>query len=157
MRDSFEDQTKEAFKPLWILMVLILLTLAGYLFVSHYYWEQVRIFELSQDKLVWVRTFMYVLAIIAFPITNLIRFVMVRLNQTMPGNANAKQRYFMTVLVSMISAGTIGMLGFIMFILGDVYNTLYIFCTLSALAVALYRPKKEEFLAIVNALEEQQK
>jgi len=156
IRDFSSDQAKTAFKLLWLLMGLILLTLLAYLFVSEYYWEQIRVFQVSQDRLVWIRTILYILAIIAFPITNLMRFIMVRLNQTMPGEATAKQRYFVTVLVSMISAGTIGMLGFIMFVLGDDYNTLYIFCVLSALAVFLYRPKIEEYLSIVEALQAQQ-
>ncbi len=156
IRDFSSDQARTAFKLLWLLMGLILLTLLAYLFVSEYYWEQIRVFQVSQDRLVWIRTILYILAIIAFPITNLMRFIMVRLNQTMPGEATAKQRYFVTVLVSMISAGTIGMLGFIMFVLGDDYNTLYIFCVLSALAVFLYRPKIEEYLSIVEALQAQQ-
>ncbi len=156
IRDFSSGQAKAVFKLLWLLMALILLTLLAYLFVSEYYWEKIRVFQISQDRLVWIRTILYVLAIIAFPITNLMRFIMVRLNQTMPGEASAKQRYFVTVLVSMISAGTIGMLGFIMFVLGDDYNTLYIFCVLSALAVFLYRPKMEEYLSIVEALQAQQ-
>ncbi len=156
IRDFSSGQAKAVFKLLWLLMALILLTLLAYLFVSEYYWEKIRVFQISQDRLVWIRTILYVLAIIAFPITNLMRFIMVRLNQTMPGEASAKQRYFVTVLVSMISAGTIGMFGFIMFVLGDDYNTLYIFCVLSALAVFLYRPKMEEYLSIVEALQAQQ-
>ncbi len=154
MGDSMAKQADEAFKPLWFLMGLVLLILVVYLVVAHFYWQQIRVFQISQDSLVLIRTIFYVLAIIAFPVTNLMRFVMVRLNQTMPGEASAGQRYFVTVLVSMISAGTIGMLGFIMFILGDDYNTLYIFCVLSVLAVFLYRPKREEYFSIVEALAE---
>jgi len=155
-RDFFADQAKATFKPLWFLMGLVLMILVAYLFASEYYWKQIRVFQISQDSLVFIRTIFYILAIIAFPITNLMRFVMVRLNQTMPGEASAEQRYSVTVLVSMISAGTIGMLGFIMFVLGDDYNTLYIFCVLSALAVFLYRPKIEEYLSIVEALKDRQ-
>ncbi len=154
MQNSMAKQANTVFKSLWFLMGLMLLTLVVYLVVAHYYWEQIRIFQISQGRLVLIRTIFYVLAIIAFPVTNLMRFIMVRLNQTVPGEAGAERRYFFTVLVSMISAGTIGMLGFIMFVLGDDYNTLYIFGVLSALAIFLYQPKQEEYLSIVDALAE---
>jgi hypothetical protein len=42
--------------------------------------------------------------------------------------------------------------GFLMFIWGDTANTLYIFISLSALGMYLYRPKLTEYNSIINAL-----
>lgn len=46
----------------------------------------------------------------------------------------------------------IGVLGFVMFMLGDDFNTLYIFTGLSALGLYLYRPKQDEYVRIIEAL-----
>ena len=155
MPDYFEQQVKADFRPLWLLLGLVLLTLAGYIFASHYFGTQIR-FVIEEEKRVLIRSVLYVLTIISFPLINLTRFIMVRLNQTMPGKSTARQRYFVTLLVSMIFACIIGIYGFIMFILGDSYNTLYIFCLLSALAVYLYRPKITEYYSIVETLKDNQ-
>lgn len=150
---GLEQQVKADFRPLWVLLGLVLISLAAYIFASYYYDSQIR-FVVDEPKRIFIRSVLYVLAIITFPLTNLIRYVMVRLNQTMPGESTVRQRYFGTLLVSMGLASTIGIYGFIMFILGDSYNTLYIFCSLAALAVYLYRPKIAEYHSIVEALAE---
>ncbi len=142
---------KADFRLLWFLLALVLLTLVAYIIASYFFGPQIRSVVDEQQRIL-IRSVLYVLAIITFPLTNLIRFMMVRLNQTMPGEATVRQRYFSTLLVSMVFASSIGIYGFTMFILGDDYNTLYIFCTLSALAVYLYRPKAAEYYSIVEAL-----
>ena len=155
MPEYYERQLTADFKLLWLLLGLVLLTLAAYIFASHYFGTQIR-FVIEEEKRILIRSVLYVLTIISFPLTNLIRFIMVRLNQTMPGKLPARQRYFVTLLVSMTFACIIGIYGFVMFILGDSYNTLYIFCLLSALAVYLYRPKITEYYSIVEALKDNQ-
>jgi hypothetical protein len=47
---------------------------------------------------------------------------------------------------------SVGVLGVIMFLLGDGYNTLYILTGLSALGLFLYRPKQAEYARIIEAL-----
>ncbi len=70
----------------------------------------------------------------------------------MPGNKPAKARYLLTIIVSMALVEGIGVLGFVMFMLGDDFNSLYIFLGLSTLGVYLYRPKQAEYGLIVEAL-----
>jgi hypothetical protein len=105
--------------------------------------------------------------------TNLIRHIQLRLNQTMPNShsapeiddcmdaggrathgavSEAKKRYLVTVIVSMSLIESVGIFGFVMFILGDNFNTLFIFSGLSALGMFLYRPKLDEYARIVEAL-----
>jgi len=47
---------------------------------------------------------------------------------------------------------SVGIFGFVMFILGDNFNTLYIFSGLSALGMFLYRPQMDEYARIIEAL-----
>jgi hypothetical protein len=112
------------------------------------------------------RTVFYVIAIMTFPLTNLIRHIQLRLNQTMPYSdkatrhddsvdPEAKARYLVTVIVSMSLIEVVGVYGFLMFIWGDGFNTLYIFTGLSALGLFLYRPKIEEYIEILDAISSQ--
>jgi hypothetical protein len=137
--------------PHWIVVGLMLLTLMVYLLICHLFGHALQE-PLPEDRRVFIRSVFYVIAIVAFPVTNLIRHIQLRLNQTMPGNRSAKSRYLLTVIVSMTLVESVGVLGFVMFMLGDDFNTLYIFLGLSALGLYLYRPKIEEYQQIVAAL-----
>ncbi len=130
---------------------MMLLMLAVYVFTCLYYGNDVRL-DNSDDPPVLIRTILYIIAIVSFPVTNLIRHIMLRLNQTMPGDTPAKSRYLITVLVSLSISESIGIYGLVLFMLGDEVNSLYIFSTLSVLAMYLYRPKLEEYTEIVEAL-----
>lgn len=68
-----------------------------------------------------------------------------------PGNI-AKNRYLMTVIVSMSLVEVVGIFGLIMFMFGDGFNTLYILTGLSALGIFLYRPKADEYYEIIEAI-----
>jgi hypothetical protein len=68
------------------------------------------------------------------------------------GRVVAKKRYFFTTMVSMLLIESVGLFGFLMFIWGDTANTLYIFISLSALGMYLYRPKFTEYNSIITAL-----
>jgi len=105
-----------------------------------------------EERLLTYRTLFYALAIIIFPLTNLIRYMQIRLCQTMPGGKPAKHRYLTAVIVSMALVESIGLLGVVLFLLGDGHNTLSIFAGLAALGFILYRPKASEYLSIVDAL-----
>ena len=137
--------------PHWIVVGLMLLTLMVYLLICHLFGHALQE-PLPEERRVFIRSVFYVIAIVAFPVTNLIRHIQLRLNQTMPGNRSAKSRYLLTVIVSMTLVESVGVLGFVMFMLGDDFNTLYIFLGLSALGLYLYRPKIEEYQQIVAAL-----
>jgi hypothetical protein len=109
-----------------------------------------------------LRTIFYVITILTFPLTNLIRHIQLRLNQTMPISYSrqeaasvAKIRYLVTIIVSMSLIEVIGTFGLIMFVLGDGFNNLYIFTGLSALGLFLYRPKTDEYSEIIDAISAQ--
>jgi hypothetical protein len=113
---------------------------------------------LAETQRIFIRSVLYLLAIVAFPMTNLIRHIQLRLNETMPFTGTtarliAKIRYRWTTIVSLFLIGVIDIFGFALFMLGDGYNTLYIFSGLSALGMILYRPKLSEYIRIIDKLE----
>ena len=140
----------------WVIQGIMLAMLAAFLVACMAYGDQIQQ-PLPEAQRVLIRTILYVVAIVTFPMTNLIRHIQLRLNQTMPYSNEApigvaKKRYLVTVIVSLSLIESVGIFGFVMFILGDNFNTLYIFTGLSALGLFLYRPKVNEYASIVEAL-----
>ncbi|MCX7084806.1 MAG: hypothetical protein NTY69_04620 [Methylococcales bacterium] len=147
---------KSDLTQLWIIQGLLLTTLLISTFFCLSNAEEIKQ-VLENDPRELIRTIFYVISIITFPITNLIRYIQLRLNQTMPfsdGNTRfiAKKRYQLTVIVSMLLVMSMGAYGVLMFIWGDKQNTLFIFSGLSALGLFLYRPKLPELEALNEAL-----
>jgi hypothetical protein len=142
----------------WVIVGVMLTLLAAYLIICHILGQQLQQ-PLPENQRVMLRTVFYAVAIVTFPLTNLIRHIQLRLNQTMPrsrtahgATADAKRRYLATVIVSMSLVEAVGIFGLVMFILGDGLNTLYIFTGLSALGLFLYRPKADEYSEIIEAI-----
>jgi hypothetical protein len=182
------EQLKSDLIMPWVIQGIMLVTVAAYVVVCIAFGDQIQR-PLPEAQRVLIRTLLYVVAIVTFPMTNLIRHIQLRLNQTMPLShgapeidddmdaggatpgkggvesrleqrsrathgavAEAKKRYLVTVIVSMSLIESVGIFGFVMFILGDNFNTLYIFSGLSALGMFLYRPKVNEYAKIFEAL-----
>jgi len=140
----------------WVIVGSMLAMLAAFLIVCITFGGEIQQ-PLPEAQRVLIRTILYVVAIVTFPLTNLLRYIQLRLNQTMPYSSAApgdvaKNRYLVTVIVSMALIESVGIFGFVMFILGDNFNTLYIFSGLSALGMFLYRPKVDEYAKILEAL-----
>jgi hypothetical protein len=53
-------------------------------------------------------------------------------------------KYTTFVIVSLALSESIGIYGFVLFLLGDSFQTLYTFIAVSALAMIFYRPKRKE-------------
>lgn len=137
----------------WLIVVgmVSILLLEGVL--AYVYGEDLKAkFAWAEGDLINLRTVFYWVAILTLPLTNLIRHVQLRLNQTMPTPTPAKNRYCVTVLVSMVLCESIGLYGLCLYFLGDGLNTLIIFFGIAALGMFLYRPKQHEFDAILQAL-----
>ena len=140
----------------WLIQGVLLASLVVYIIVCITLGDQIQQ-PLPEAQRVLIRTILYIVAIVTFPMTNLLRYIQLRLNQTMPFSnidpeGEAKKRYLVTVIVSMSLIESVGVFGFVMFVLGDNFNTLYIFTGLSALGLFLYRPKVHEYSGIVEAL-----
>jgi len=135
----------------WVIVGIMLTMLITYNIICHTIGTDIRI-NLAEEQRVFIRSIFYVIAIILFPLSNLLRHILLRLNQTMPGDNPAKNRYLMTTIITLATIEIVGMFGFIMFILGDEYNSLYIFSVLGALGLYLHRPREQEYRQIIEAL-----
>ncbi len=138
----------------WIIVGMMLLMLIAYNVICHTIGSDIRI-NLAEEQRVFVRSILYVVTIILFPLTNLLRHILLRLNQTMPGGNSAKNRYLITIIITLASIEVVGLFGFVMFMLGDEYNSLYIFTTLGLLGLFIHRPRQQEYRQIIEAIENQ--
>lgn len=59
--------------------------------------------------------------------------------------------YSTVVTVSLACSESIGIYGLVLFLLGDTFQTLYMFMIVSALAMVFYRPKREELVKLAMA------
>lgn len=146
-------QLKSDLFILWVILGTMVATMGVYIFLCLYLGDELRVWT-DRGPPILIRTILYAVSIATFPIINLIRHIMLRLNQTMPGDTSARIRYYTTVLVSLGLAETMGVYGLVLYILGDNLNTLYIFCFLSVLAMILYGPKLDEYAGVVEAVKQ---
>ena len=137
----------------WLAWMVFAVILLAYIVFIHLFAQN---YTLSWDesKRVVLRTCFYTAAILLFPFTNIVRHVLLRLNCTMPGDKPAERRYFSTVLTCLLLIESVASFGVVMKILGDDFNTFYIFLVLGALGLFLYRPKNTELAVIEQALAE---
>ena len=145
------EYSKDNLNRHWFIVIAMSFTVISYVFVCHYFGQQMQI-ELEVSQRVLIRTVFYAIAIALFPLTSLLRHILLRLNQTMPGDNPARNRYFVTVMVTQVMIEAVAIFGLVMFVLGDNYNTLYIFSAMGALGIFLHRPKMDEYQAIIVAL-----
>lgn len=135
----------------WVIVGFMLLTLLSYNIICHVATIDLQL-NLSAEERELTRSIFYIIAILLFPLVNLLRHILLRLNQTMPGDTPAKKRYLITTLITLSSIEIVGFFGLVMFMLGDGYNTLYIFSSLALLGLFLHRPQQEEYQQIIDAL-----
>lgn len=135
----------------WVITGIMLSMVIAYNVTSHFAGSTIQI-NITEEQRIFIRTVFYGISIILFPIANLLRHILLRLNQTIPGDSTAKSRYLITIIMTMSLIGIVSICGFVMFILGDGYNTLYIFSLLGTLGIYLHKPKQEEYQQIIDAL-----
>jgi MFS family permease len=141
----------------WFITGFVLFLLSSSFVFVHFYGVQWQHPVEESERIFW-RTMFYILAILILPLTNLLRHIFLRLNQTMPlldkNNLEkiAQKRYALTVLVSQSVMILIGFLGLFIFYLGDVINTFRILIGVAIMGAFLYRPKNAEYQQILNNL-----
>lgn len=141
------------FLPIWLAMAAMAVVLASAVMVCVVWPSEIRQagWQLPEaQREVW-RTVFYALMIVLFPLSNLVRFVLLRLNQTMPGSDASGKRYTSTVLIALAMVEPAGLFGVLMFAWGDGLNTLTIFAGLAALGFVIHRPKPDEYQTILEA------
>ncbi|MCK4493550.1 MAG: hypothetical protein KAU26_05810 [Methylococcales bacterium] len=94
------------------------------------------------------RTIFYVIAIITFPLANIIRHIQRRLIQTVVKAKSLQTRYVCLIITAQTLMASLGFYGFMLFRTGDTINNLYIFSGLAFLGFFLHRPKESEYQAL---------
>ncbi|NOQ64999.1 MAG: hypothetical protein GQ582_10865 [Methyloprofundus sp.] len=144
-----EQQIQSDLVSAGLIRAVALASLMLILVICHIYGEKIQL-GLDESLRVKIRTALYIVAIIMLPLIKFARHVLLRLQkETKP----PKSRYLLTISVCMMIAESIALFGFAMYILGDSYNTLYIFTMISALAMFLHRPDKLEYKALFAKVE----
>lgn len=139
-------------KAHWLISGFFSALVVAYLFTAHLVKLQIAI-NLDPAELLFLKNLCYALSIILFPLVKLFRHILLRLNQTMPHDGkSAQQRYFHTIAITQILIHSVGVFGFLLFILGEGYNTLYIFSLLAGLGVFLNKPNFNEYLEICESV-----
>lgn len=136
--------------PIWVIVGVMYFIQSIYILLAHFLQQSLQQTPMMAESREMLRSIFYLIAIITFPLTNLIRHIQLQLNQTIVSDKPLNKRYLMTVMVSQIIMLLMGSLGFIIFILGDDFNSLYIFSFLAFLGFFLHRPKEDEYQNLKN-------
>ncbi len=138
---------------LWLIWAGSLVSLIVYLWICHYFHEQLRI--PVEAPVIAIRTGFYCLVIILFPVIRGLKNRMIKpySKTRRPGNPKISgfHRYLMGICLALALAEIIALLGLILLIIGDDIPTFYIFIGLSALAMLIHRPQAIELQALLDA------
>ena len=149
---------------LWIIWGGIFGFLFIYVFICHQFGDEIRRNANLDIPLDLVRNVLYGVAISTLILTRFLRKFLLAgrssgsesmsLNPPTPSaQSSSIGKYAVAMVVSLALSESIGVYGLVLFFLGESFRTLYIFIGISALAIFLYRPKREELesLAMVES------
>jgi hypothetical protein len=162
-----EAQEKEAInkgmQTLWFIWAAMLGSLLIYIFVCHQLGEEIRGgFDKSGFPFELFRNILYGVVVVELIMTYYLRKFMLKgrpsaAKADMPGRSSTlnqlpfMSQYTAIVIISLAIADSIGIYGFVLFLLEDGFKILYTFIFVSALAMVFYRPKREELEKLAAA------
>jgi hypothetical protein len=149
-----EQELNKRLITLRIIWFALLMSLAIYLFVGIQVGTNVQS-SINEATFGILRTVLYVMAIAILIATKYVRKLM------MPGKSPvsqpaqalehvALQKYSAATIVVLAMSECIGVYGLILFLLGKNSTDLYLLILVSAAAMVMYRPRKEEMLNLVQ-------
>ncbi len=136
----------------WISIALLPLYLLG----CHVLGIQIELSENAPVSVMEIRTGCFVIIIWLYASANIFRSNRLKMDALPDSGENTAskpdhgaflglQRYSITILVCMGLSGGIALLGFILCLLGDDKQIVYLFVVISGVAVMILRPKPEEY------------
>ena len=139
----------------WIIWAGIFGSLFIYVLICHQWGEEIRQTASPKIPLDLMRNVLYGVAISTLVLTHFVRKFMLAERSGGSGPTSLKpqlnsnqssliSKYATAMIVSLALSESIGIYGFVLFLLGDSFRTLYIFVGISALAMFFYHPKREE-------------
>jgi len=155
-RDAL-NQADKGMRNLYLIWAFLLGSLAIYLFVGIYLKDStgIRMRETSQNEVLrWV---LYLVSVVTFamiyPLKRAIMKIVKRAERppnTTKNPSSVIARYTTAVITSLAVAESIGIYGLVLYFLGGKKGDLISLFLLSAVAMVLHRPKREELLAMMS-------
>jgi len=153
---------EKGFRVLWIIWAAMLGSLFIYVVICHQWGDQLRPTMSPNFPLDVMRNILYGIALVTLLLTHFVRKLILhrRAGAPQPVSSHAPRmtsqptplaRYSIAMIVSLALSESIGIYGFVLFVLGDSFQTLHIFIGISAIAMVYYRPKREEFETLTTA------
>jgi hypothetical protein len=149
-----EQELDKRLMTLRIIWFALLMSLAVYLFVAIQVGTNVQS-PINEDTLGILRTVLYAMAFAILIATRYIRKLIMsgRSQVSQPAQAFerlALQKYSAATIVALAMSESIGVYGIILFFLGKNSTDLYLLILVSAAAMVIYRPRKDEMLSLVQ-------
>jgi len=144
----------------WIIWGFIFGSLFIYVFICHLFGDELGRSTNLNIPLDLMRNILYGVAISTLILTHFLRKFLLAgrssgsesmsLNPPTPSaQPSTIGKYAVAMVVSLALSESIGVYGLVLFFVGESFRTLYIFLGISALAMFLYRPKREELETLV--------
>jgi uncharacterized integral membrane protein len=168
-RDMLEAQEKvvidKGMQTLWVIWAAMLGSLLIYIFICHQLGEGFMGTERTELPIGLLRKIFFGVTAAELIMTYYLRRFMLKGRpsvasiNTARGSSTLDQppfigHYSSVVIISLAFSESIGIYGFVLFLLGDSFQTLYTFIAVSALAMLFYRPKREELNKLAMAYKE---
>ncbi len=151
MTEQGLDKRLMTLRIIWFAM---LVSLGIYLFIGIQVGTSVQS-SIHEETFAILRTALYVMAIAILIATKYVRKLIMsgRSQVSQPAQAVehlALQKYSATTIVALAMSESIGVYGLILFFLGKNSTDLYLLILISAAAMVIYRPRKDEMLSLVQ-------
>ncbi len=149
-----EQELDKQLMTLRIIWFAMLMSLAVYLFAGIQVGTDVQP-PINEDTFGILRTVLYVMAFAILIATRYIRKLVLsgksQVNQPVQGLKHpVLQKYSAATIVALAMSESIGIYGLILFFLGKNSTDLYLLILISAAAMVMYRPRKDEILNLVQ-------
>ena len=149
------DAIDKGMQTLWVIWVAMLGSLLIYIFICHQLGEGLIGAEGTQLPISLLRKIFFGVTAAELIMIYYLRRFMLKGRSSVSGatitrgSATMSQppfvgHYTSVVIISLAFSESIGIYGFVLFLLGGGFKTLYTFIGISALAMVFYRPKREE-------------
>jgi len=142
-------------QTLWVIWAAMLGSLLVYVFICHQPGIGFKGVKGSDFPLGLLRNILFGMGVATWLLAYFMRRSMLSVRAGIPKPKPAERmvqwngpsyiaKYATAVIVSLALSESIGIYGFVLFLLGAGFKTLYTFIGISALAMVFYRPKREE-------------
>lgn len=166
-----KGEIKKRLLALWIIWAQVFALLVVFVFICHQggypirqMGDEIRQFAFPNFPLDLMKNILYGISILTLILTHFLRKSIFagRFGGSGPMSSKPSSpsnqptffgKYAIAMMVSLALSASIGIYGFILFMLGDDFRTLYIFIGISALAMFFYRPKMEELETLAIAMQ----